>query len=128
MCLRMFDKQTIFHSFTALKCLNTRLFILFEHTNYILIQLVLVKDLFQTKKRNCFFRVRLSTFSDILIQQHTLARTIFSLQTIIGLLHLISVPPLSRTSIFYCLTPLETTEILSRHPLGKMFCPIWNSV
>ena len=59
MCSHLSDKQpkmkdliSLFYS--NLKCLNTRLFILFEHTDYIFIQLVLVKDLFQTKKRNYF--------------------------------------------------------------------------
>jgi hypothetical protein len=63
MCSHLSDKQpkmkdliSLFYS--NLKCLNTRLFILFEHTDYVFIQLVLVKDLFQTKKRKLFFRVR----------------------------------------------------------------------
>jgi hypothetical protein len=57
MCFSVSDKQpkmkdliSLFYS--NLKWLNIRLFILFEHTNYIFIQFVLVKGLFQTKKRN----------------------------------------------------------------------------
>ena len=56
MCLLSSDKQpkmkyfiSLFHS--NLKCLNIRLSILFEHTYYIFIQLVLEKDLFQTRVR-----------------------------------------------------------------------------
>ena len=60
MCLLSSDKQPKMKYFISLfysnlKCLNNRLFILFEHTYYIFIQLVLVNDLFQTKKRNCFW-------------------------------------------------------------------------
>ena len=80
-CLLSSDKQpkmkyliSLFYS--NLKCLNIRLFILFEHTYYIFIQLVLVKDLFQTKKRNCFLvsDFKRNRLSDIL-QQSILART-----------------------------------------------------
>jgi hypothetical protein len=46
-CMR--NKVSLFYS--NLKCLNFRLFILFEHTYYIFIQLVLEKDLFQTRVR-----------------------------------------------------------------------------
>jgi hypothetical protein len=64
--------------YSDLKCLNIRLFILFEHTYYIFKKLVLVKDLFQTKKRNCFLvsDFKRNRLSDIL-QQPTLARTTF---------------------------------------------------
>jgi hypothetical protein len=54
MCLLSSDKQPKMKYFISLfysnlKCLNIRLFILFEHTYYIFIQLVLEKDLFQTR-------------------------------------------------------------------------------
>ena len=80
MCLLSSDKQPKMKYFISLfysnlKCLHIRLFILFEHTYYIFIQLVLVKDLFQTKKRNCFLLsdFKRNRLSDIL-QQPTLAR------------------------------------------------------
>ena len=77
MCLLSSDKQPKMKYFISLfysnlKCLNIRLFILFEHTYYIFIQLVLVKES-DFKLESDFKRNRLS---DIL-QQPTLARTTF---------------------------------------------------
>jgi hypothetical protein len=56
MCLLSSDKQPKIEYFISLfysnlKCLNIRLFILFEHTYCIFIQLVLEKDLFQSRVR-----------------------------------------------------------------------------
>jgi hypothetical protein len=54
MCLLSSDKQPKMKYFISLfysnlKCLNIRLLILFEHRYYIFIELVLEKDLFQTR-------------------------------------------------------------------------------
>ena len=81
----MKDLISLFYS--NLKRLNTRIFILFEHTDYIFIQLVLVKELFQT--RNCFIEsdLKRNGLSDILQQPqptlYNLARTTNSPQIIV---------------------------------------------